>query len=253
MNRTEFVDQAAAQIAVHAGGYLFNTILEPGVTCVHCRVPVVSPFEVCHACNVLNGTGLQRADRLAFLVYAIQHMQSESMMYGYKGAQGFERHRSIMRMLVTVGFFGHSVCALKLGGGTCHRWAVVPSLKGRKGLHPLADIVRSLTVPGFDVELVPAQRISDPRAFDPRHFTVSTQLPDDCHVFLIDDTWVGGGHAESAGLALRESGATQVSILSIARMLNMDRWPPNRPFVKERLSKPFDSEACPWTPDGVCP
>lgn len=243
---------AANALALHAGGYLFNTIVSQGVTCRYCRVPVSPPYETCVACHGLDSQGLMRADRRGYLTYAISTAQSATLMYGYKGAHGAEHHQAIIRMLLQVGFMGHASCPLRLGGGSSPRWAVVPSLRQRVGVHPLTSIVRQLIVPGFEIELAPGSVAGDARIFNPDHFSVVSPVPMDCHAVLIDDTWVGGGHAESAGLALRRAGATQVSILNVARMLNMS-WGANPPFVRDVLRGPYVATVCPWTATGVCP
>lgn len=53
------------------------------------------------------------------------------------------------------------------------------------------------------------------------HFTVTSNNADGRHVLLIDDTWTSGGHALSATLALRASGADQISVLVLARWLTL--------------------------------
>lgn len=252
MRRIERVDTAEELLTVHAGGFLFNTFYEPSVTCADCNVPISAGYGTCRACNILDGYGIQRADHRGFLVYAIGGRQSETLMYGYKSAHGSERNKHIVKALLTVGVFGHSPCLRELTGSEELRWASVPSLKNRAGVHPISAIMRSMVMRGLEVELAAAADICDARAFNPSHFVVEGTIPDGCTALVIDDTWVGGGHAESAGAALRAAGAERVAILNVARMLNMS-WAPNPPFVASRLTSPYSAAWCPWTTSGRCP
>jgi hypothetical protein len=70
-------------------------------------------------------------------------------------------------------------------------------------------------------------------------------------VLLIDDTWTGGGHAQSAAVALRRAGATHVSMLVVARCVKED-FGDNARFLRELSSKDYDPATCPWT-GGNCP
>jgi hypothetical protein len=67
-------------------------------------------------------------------------------------------------------------------------------------------------------------------------------------VLLIDDTWVGGGHAQGAAKALKLAGAARVTILALARWLDMT-WTPTPEFVNSRLASDFDPDICPLTGD----
>lgn len=252
MRRLARVEGAEQLLQVHGGGYLFNTFYEASVTCPDCHVPISAGYGTCYACNVLNGYGVRRADHRGFLVYAVGGRQSETLMYGYKSAHASERNKNLVKALLTVGVFGHSPCLRALTGSAELRWAAVPSLKGRPGIHPIAEIMRSMVIGGLEVELDAKQGVTNARALDPEHFAVRGPLPADCTALVIDDTWVGGGHAESAGAALRAAGAEHIAILNVARMLNMS-WSPNPPFVASKLVEPYSAEMCPWTATGVCP
>jgi len=71
------------------------------------------------------------------------------------------------------------------------------------------------------------------------------------HVLVTDDTWVGGGLAQSAVLAARQAGAQHVSVLVLARWLNED-YGSNARFLADLASRDFDPQLCPWT-GGRCP
>ncbi len=66
---------------------------------------------------------------------------------------------------------------------------------------------------------------------------------------MVDDTWVSGDKSQSAALALKQAGASEVTILCVARWLRHD-WPDHRKLI-ESLSRPYDPHQCPLT-GGPC-
>ena len=54
-------------------------------------------------------------------------------------------------------------------------------------------------------------------------------------MLLLDDTWTGGGHAQSAVLGLRAAGATRVSLLVVARWIKKE-FGNNAEFLRELAS-----------------
>lgn len=67
---------------------------------------------------------------------------------------------------------------------------------------------------------------------------------------VIDDTWASDEFTQSAALALREAGASRVSIMVIARWINPD-WSPGH-LLKKHLVGDYDPLICPVT-GGLCP
>jgi hypothetical protein len=129
-------------------------------------------------------------------------------------------------------------------------WAIVPSLPAKPGEHPLRSLVIN-HAPKQEVHLTASAGTQRPRDIDPTHFTCTAQLPPGSHVLLIDDTWVTGGHAQSAALALRNAGAAKVSILVVARWIKED-FGDNKKFINELGSHDYDPRIRPWT-SGTCP
>jgi hypothetical protein len=99
--------------------------------------------------------------------------------------------------------------------------AVVPSGRGRPGGHPLVGLVRSC----IDVPLVPLavapQRAAHARGVDPGWLRVEGPVAG-VDVLVVDDTWVSGGSAQSAAVALKLAGARRVAIIVIGRHVNPD-------------------------------
>jgi hypothetical protein len=104
--------------------------------------------------------------------------------------------------------------------------------------------------PGDEVPLVAAAAVEDPRALSADHFHASVPVPG-AHVLLLDDTWAGGGHVQSASLALRTAGADHVSALVVARWLKPE-FGSTAQFVGEQADRDYDPLICPWT-GGTCP
>lgn len=237
-------------LAARAGGYLRNPVRLAKVTCTVCARPS-DGFTRCFQCRqhrYFHGL----ADATAIMTYAVAGQQSGSMMRGYKAAPPVREHQLAVRLLAELGVAGHASCAAELAGTPVTHWAAVPSLPAKPGEHPLCPLV-SPHAPGERISLTAAAsgRVQYARDVSADHFAVAGRLPPGAHVLLIDDTWVTGGHAQSAALALRQAGATRISLLVIARWMTRDTSLSAR-FLRDLQTRDYDPAACPWT--GVtCP
>jgi hypothetical protein len=171
-------------------------------------------------------------------------------MRGYKAPRSPEEHRAIVALLVILGVSKHVECLRAVAGAPVTHWASVPSLPAKPGEHSLHKIVSPLA-PGREARLCAATNVRFPRDVSPDHFSVDAPLPQDSHVLLLDDTWTGGGHAQSAVLGLRAAGATRVSLLVVARWIKQD-FGNNAAFLRELADRDYDPGICPWT-GGSCP
>lgn len=237
-------------LVARAAGYLRNPIRESSVTCATCCTPVEG-FERCYPCQQ-HRQHPGCADLVAPVTYAVSGTQSAYVMRGYKADPSIQEHRQIVSLLAALSLILHADCAAALLGSAITHWAVVPSLSGRVGPHPLREIV-SRFAPGaeFSLTAAPAASVRTPRGVIPENFQTFGQLPSDSHVLLLDDTWTRGGHAQSSALALRGAGAEHVSILVVARWLNPS-FGGTGAFIRDRLVRDFDPIQCPWTA-GACP
>lgn len=230
------------------GGYLRNPVRRSGLTCATCVTPV-DGFDRCYVCNGhLSRQGL--ADRVAFLTYAVAGTESGYVMRGYKARPPVAEHRLVVGLLLILSLHEHARCAGILAQLPVSHWAVVPSLPAKPGKHPLRSLVIS-HAPGLEVTLAASGIVQRPRDVDPSHFASDASLPERSHVLLIDDTWTSGGHAQSAVLALRRSGASKVSVLVVARWLKAD-FAGNKEFIAELGNRDYNPSACSWT-GGSCP
>lgn len=236
-----------------AGGYLRNPIIEPGVTCAVCATPCVG-YQLCLTCRNQRDVAGQKADQVASLTYAIGGGQSGYMMRSYKAPTPAEEHRQIVALTALVGLALHGECAGRRLGDPVTHWSVVPSLPAKAGPHPLRQLVVS-AAPGQEVQLHAAAAALQPRTIQADHYT-SDLLPERAHVLLLDDTWTGGGHAQSAALALRAAGAAFVSVLNVSRWIDptwkIDKYGDNAGFLAKRCIADYDPSLCPWT-GGSCP
>lgn len=156
----------------------------------------------------------------------------------------------IVALLIMTALSTHAHCPEVLVGAPVTHWATVPSLPAKPGEHPLHRILGN-SAPGSEVRLVAAASAKHPRDVNPEHFRVDARLPEGSHVLLIDDTWTGGGHAQSAVLALRMAGAAHVSVLVVARWIK-EGFGGNARFLRELADQDYDPKVCPWT-GGSCP
>lgn len=238
-------------LSTTAGGFLRN----PGgpSTCTRCYTPIHS-HGLCPSCIRVDLMD-DGPDNIGFITYA-GHLdpiaQSGRVMRGYK-ATAFPdggTYRQTVALMAAMGLLGHIQCPGRLAGSPVSAWATVPSLPpkehGRE--HPLRAIVRSLARPtATEVILTPSDSATNPRGIDRHNFRSSTNAADR-HVLIIDDTWTGGGHATSAALAVRDAGATHVSVLALARWLTLGWEATTAQWAKSQLTFPdFDPGVCPWT------
>jgi hypothetical protein len=197
-------------------------------------------------------------DAHGFMTYASRAepiQQSGWVMRQYKDPIPIPSAERTVRLLTALAVRGHRHCPSQLVGVPLTAWAYVPSLPVRHGtVHPLAAILRSLARPGsVEIVLDGVDNPADPRALDPANFTVRSGVPDGAHVLLIEDTWVSGGHAQSAALALRLAGAAHVSLLALARWLWVGWDETTDAWIRSHLAAvDYNPDICPWTQQ-ACP
>lgn len=236
-----------------AGGFLRNPIREHRVTCAVCTTPCVG-YELCAPCRGQLQVPGQRADQVAALTYAINTGQAAYVMHGYKASPPVQEHAVVVALVGLVGLSLHAECAGRRLGVAITHWSTIPSLPTKNREHPLRGLIAA-AAPGQEVAMTAAMTVTSTRSVDPNHFRID-ELPQGAHLLLVDDTWVGGGHAQSAALAARAAGAARVSVLVLARWID-PRWEVaeygnNDRFMAQRCTRDYDPDVCPWT-GGACP
>jgi hypothetical protein len=243
------LEALGAKLAASSALALRNVLHEPAVTCATCAVPVAG-YALCPACLSQRRSCLPLADRVASMVYAVKpDSRAYRVVLGYKAARPGPGNVDAMRALLTLGLRAHGSCLMDLAGSGGMGWAVVPSTRGSGAL---VDLVRGLARrPEAELPVACADAAAG-RSVQPQRWALPSMARVPEHVLLIDDSWVSGGHAQSLAAAFKLAGVPQVSVLTVARVLD-PAWAPTPAFVRRRLDAAvFDWRRCPWTA-GPCP
>lgn len=228
-----------------AGGFLRNVTWRAGVNCGLCAGIWDTGFTSCYHCPSWS-MRTDLASRLGFVTYAVEGQQSGHIMYGYKAPIPSHKNHQAVDLMNRYAIIRHWNCLNQSSLGPLTHWATVPSVSKAGTSHPLHQINARLfgttTLP--DVGLATAAEAVKTRGLRPENFTVPHRI-DNAHVLLIEDTWVTGGSAQSAAAALKRAGARAVTLLVIARWLDLRRGE-TRSFAST-LTSQFDPDACPFT------
>ncbi len=213
----------------------------PGV-CAVCRGPARPDYLRCFHCGVHaeRAPGLL-ADAVVPVSYAVKGDKLAHDLWAYKSAlAGAAQARAALLALLLVFLRDHCGCIWRLaagrhpahlaaggqpahlaGGGRPTHLAVVPSVRGRRGVHPL----RALTAPAFALPWADLALRAQPDPPDPDDrdlsldlFAAPRPLPR-AQVLLLDDTWTTGSRAQSAAAALKLAGAARVVAVVLGRHL----------------------------------
>jgi len=176
------------------------------------------------------------ADAVIPIAHAVKGSLLASDLWRYKAVGDLAAAERLQAMLR--GFLGgHSECirqAAEVPGWNLV--AVVPSGQGRPGRHPLRDIVASC------VPLAEA-RLSTPAAVPARGREITVGWPRVASdvtgkaVLIIDDSWVSGGSAQSAAMALKRAGATRAAVVVLGRHVDPAH-PRSVPFMAALADNP---------------
>ena len=232
-------------LVAYGGGYLRNTLWASGSTCRHCcGIPGNPDFDTCYPCSHYYEPSGETSDRRGFVSYGWDNSQSSRVMYGYKEQVPSHQAYRVVNVMLFYALHEHLRCAADPCHGPAAVWATVPSLRGRaypQALHVMtAGLLRNMP----EALLGPAGDIQAPRSLRPDNFVVHSQVRGQ-HVLLLDDTWTSGGHAESAAAALKRAGAARVTLLVLARWLDLTRGRTEE-FVRTELTNDFDPDRCPF-------
>lgn len=160
--------------------------------------------------------------------------QSEHHVYRYKHPR-FPAPKCVtdLSLMVLVGSLLHGARIAQTVGW----WGAVtfvPSAMRPGPEHPAAELARQIPTFGPQVQrvlLASGPGLGDSgRAPRPDRFIVAPEFVPAIsgqHVLVVDDTWVSGGKAQSASLALKEAGAAAVTVFCVARWLRYD-WPDHK-------------------------
>ena len=228
----------------------------PGVACTVCATPV-DGYARCYHCNAHHNSehASQLADLVVPLAYAWEgQTQLGKDVYRYKRDQGEVAATAIGNLAALLYTFGtmHSNCPGRQLGRPVTAKAVMPSLRGNPGT-TLTQMGQQF-LPGWPWIQVHATGIYGDagRSLDPTHFRVEQDNNlRDAHVLVLEDTWVTGGHSQALTVALKQAGATTVTMLPICRLLDPS-WGPNTTFSQSPHRRLWNPDICPVTGSG-CP
>ena len=218
-------------------------------TCWTCRGPTPVGVARCYQCDLaLSRCGELLADAVAPIAYAVRGGRLAGDLWRYKSdrAGAAEAAGRLREMLA--GYLRDHGQSLWTAAGMAAApgiAAVVPGGRGRPGAHPLTSLVRSCAdVPLVGLSVAPAGAAHG-RGVDPGWLRVDG-IVTGTDVLVVDDTWVSGGSAQSAAVALKLAGARRVAIVVIGRHVNPDD-PRSAGFLRALPAAP-DPPAAPPAP-----
>jgi hypothetical protein len=232
-----------------AGGYLRNTLRISTVTCGICTTPV-DGYARCWQCNdTASQHGSALADLVVPIFYGVHGHQSGYLMQNYKGRGATKRLRALPAIGLRISWNLHRECVFRRLSSYPTVAVTIPSTAGRIGVHPLEVVVREACLEIPRTTLIAAvDQGPDKREIRADRFLVPD--PNDIrgkHVLIIDDTWTTGGRAQSACLTLRATGASMITVWTVARWLN-PKFGTTQKFISENLQKDFNPIVCPVDP-----
>jgi hypothetical protein len=198
----------------------------PGASglCLTCFGPAAAGRARCFQCE-LHGQCAPGSLASAVLpaAYALKGGPHARALWTYKsGRPGAAAARQALTVLLLVVLREHGPCLWHRAGWVPPQAepthvAVVPSSRGRGGVHPLRALAEPyLRLPWTALATRPG---ADGRArdLDPDRFTAPRL--DGARVLLLDDTWATGASVQSAAMALRAAGAAAVAAVVLGRHL----------------------------------
>jgi hypothetical protein len=196
-----------------------------GVTCRTCRGPTPVGLARCYQCDLARRqAGELLADAVRPIGYAVRGGRLAGDLWRYKsdGPGAAESANRLREMLA--GYLrdhGEPLWAEAGMAAAPGIAAVVPGGRGRPGGHPLPGLVRScVDAPLVGLSVAP-EGAAHRRGVDPGWLRVDGFVAG-ADVLVVDDTWVSGGSAQSAAVALKLAGARYVAIVVIGRHVNPD-------------------------------
>jgi len=196
-----------------------------GVTCRTCRGPTPVGLARCYQCDLARRqAGELLADAVAPIGYAVRGGPLAEDLWRYKADHaGAAESAARLRGMLAAYLRDHGQSLWTAAGMAAPPGiaAVVPGGRGRPGGHPLSGLVRScVDVPLVGLSVAP-EGAAHRRGVDPGWLRVDGIVAG-ADVFVVDDTWVSGGSAQSAAVALKLAGARRVAVVVIGRHVNPD-------------------------------
>jgi len=197
----------------------------PGL-CAVCHGPAAHGGARCFQCDLHRQLAPDSlADVVVPVAFAIKGGSHARHLWQYKSGRfgppasasmtAADTAARLLLALLLVFLRDHGACVWRAAGmaGPTHL-AVVPTARGRPGVHPLRALISPYLVTSW-AELAARPGGHPVRDLDPARFTAQP-LPG-ARVLLLDDTWTTGSTAQSAAMALRLAGARSVAAVVLGR------------------------------------
>lgn len=221
---------------------LGNLVLNGVPICDKCLGPTSSAgWKYCFPCE---REGPRPVPRIFFLTYSGITDQSASDMMNYKGAYPAAAAVLRLRVLLYFGLKYHATCM----AGNPDGFDVVTFVpSGKTRLSAINGILPEMSTPIAHMQYVQPFRDGRAEGYELTKFIAEPALFSGKRVLLVEDSWFKGYNARSAAAALYAAGATEVTILVLARRLGHDFPAQARVIQATDASLHFDPTFCPVT------
>lgn len=224
--------------------------------CSMCLGPIHAGFSYCYNCNQARQG--QYSDLLpesiSFLTYAGATEQSRADFHQYKlwnngPNPGFLRIQSLAADFVAQ----HAKCMANYVGFPVDSLAFVPSGKAERygTVSPISKIL-GYQQQGNIIKRKHPRTVERDQGIDPSRYIVTQHVMGQ-HVLLFEDTWVTGTNPLSTAVALKQAGASYVSLVVFGRYINPGKYPVHHQWLSENHLVPFNTTFCPVTCSFQCP
>lgn len=178
------------------------------------------------------------------VAYAIDGEQHYDDLKSYKGFRPAPLAVGRLSAIAELFLLEHRRCLETVAGGRISHVAVVPSTRGRLGLHPLVTMLGLNRSPGF-VSLAMARTYPKEKRQFAADWFVAESPPAGWSggVLLLDDTWTTGSRVQSAAYALKAADAPSVVAVVLGRYVR-DSFLPAKPLLDKARARPFDPARC---------
>lgn len=239
---------AAQYTDPHLHTYTPVPAVGPGV-CPICRSGPRPGYAVCRSCT----TVMRQVSHPTPIVVPISLFTLNSQLWhvlrNYKDGSGSSAQLLAMQVAAIIARFTaqHLECVASVLGGRPAIVTSVPSTRvmPRLGRHPLETAVTRVGALAklHQPLLVRGPVHADHNVADDGVFTVRRRLSGE-RVLLVDDTFTTGARLQSAGSALRRSGASAVAGVVVGRVIDPE-WNENCRRIWERArATPFSFAEC---------
>lgn len=226
--------------------HLFGTVpgLENTWVCQRCLGPVSERFVQCYGCYELfikrwSPPPAELWTAIVPMTAALSPSEWYGMLWTYKSGNNW--HAAVLVSLAYTWLDANGARVAALLGGEPDALTVVPSTKGVVAARQPLRVALSWIEP-FRERLVTALEWTgekvERRRYQPDAFRAGPEDIRGRRVLLIEDTWVTGSKALSAGGALLRDGARSVAIVPVARMVEHQAWE-GHPYL-EAMTTPYD-------------